>query len=907
MAFDISKLFRRKRRPLSAAAFELFDADWYRRQTSEPIPPGRERHHFETVGRQKDLSPHPLFDPVWYRRRNPDVTHSDLDTIEHFLFHGHFERRSPHPYVDLEHLARQLGTDQPPLARYLAGAWRDGITAHPLFNPVHLVKAGLISPDREPLAQYLALPERTQIPPHPMVDPALLGRRFADRGETVTDPILHYLTGHGWKEVQPHPCFDQIYYLHANPDVAETGWNPLAHYLTTGHREGRLPLPDFDLGRLRRMLPGPAPADLDIVSFWLTEGLDPVAIMRALDDWDQRIVALAARIRLDGYAAALAELEFEAPTEPRGQGYSVWRTMARALCLFHVGMVDEALAFASELPADLTGDLGVSSLRRRVLTLDGDHNEALFETVAARPSGPPPERPRIAVYTALFGPYDRLPPVMAPTPGIDYICFTDQPVNSDGWQVRKVPRRTDNDNLEAKRYKLFPWEALHGYDYSLHVDACSVLAGDLGSWFDRFLIGCDFVAWAHPERASFIDECFAVHVAGKYKPAPLYAQAARYLSSGVPPRTGLVEASLLWRRHESTDVRRLMAAWWAEIECTTTRDQISLGALFHLEAQRPAIMPPAYGNSRANAWIRKIAHAVPGAARRPALAAGARRCSIIYAEDQRTTGTTVMRGFQAVDILRAHGVEVAIRSDFEMADEVVILTKGLLQTITPERIAALTDRGNRVLADFVDMPARPDLVPLLDGLIASSIEGYCDLADQFPATPRYHLTHTVDPRLPAGHARSPSDTPRIGYLGELPNTVLTPGIAGRVTVVPVDTRHSGSDWLDRIGDFECHYAVRLPRKGESCKPFLKGFTAAHLGAAVIVDAANREARYYLGADYPFTAASLAPDDILATIDRVHAAWGTPLWDDVLAVMAHVAERSSADRFVKEFRLMLDAV
>ena len=36
------------------------------------------------------------------------------------------------------------------------------------------------------------------------------------------------------------------------------------------------------------------------------------------------------------------------------------------------------------------------------------------------------------------------------------------------------------------------------------------------------------------------------------------------------------------------------------------------------------------------------------------------------------------------------------------------------------------------------------------GLIASSIEGYCDLADQFPATPRYHLTHTVDPRLPAG-------------------------------------------------------------------------------------------------------------------------------------------------------------
>ena len=55
-------------------------------------------------------------------------------------------------------------------------------------------------------------------------------------------------------------------------------------------------------------------------------------------------------------------------------------------------------------------------------------------------------------------------------------------------------------------------------------------------------------------------------------------------------------------------------------------------------------------------------------------------------------------------------------------------------------------------------------------------------------------------------------------------------------------------------------------------------------------------------------AFLRPEGKTEAVSYTHLdVYKRQLWDDVLAVMAHVAERSSADRFVKEFRLMLDAV
>ncbi len=577
--------------------------------------------------------------------------------------------------------------------------------------------------------------------------------------------------------------------------------------------------------------------------------------------------------------------------------------LLRSYLLLRNGDPGEAMRCVGRI-ADNLSDHRERSLFEELFLVDPDPNRGRFAEVSRR-RATPTESERIAVYTVLVGAYDDLPPVLTHSDLADFVCFTDQDVDGRGWVVRPIRHSGLDDVVEAKQYKLFPWRFLEGYDYSMYVDANTLLFGNIDRLIQEYLLGNDFVGWGHPHRCDVFAECLAIIALRKFDPSRLMAQLRHYRGDGLGADTGLIEASFLWRRHDSEPVRKLMDAWWRHITRFTSRDQVSLGHLMSRGHLRPRIMPGQFGSSRVNEWFEKTAHA-PARRTRSAPRHRPRSCRMVYAADARLAGSTVMRCFQASEILRRHDttLPIVVTTGMDACNSLVILSKSVLQCLEPEQLTGLRKRGNIVFADFIDAPVNPEIVGLVDGLIASSISAYRDYLRLFPNVAVVHLTHTTDPRLPDP---APSRGFTAAYFGELTNTLDGPRIRQQVDMVAVDTSTQDTEWLNRVTAYRCHYAVRRSPRPEGHKPFLKGFTAARYGAPVIVDSENTESRHYLGPDYPFIVDAGSEESVVEGILSARDAFGGSDWQDAVERMRHVRARSDHAWYCREFKALLKSL
>ncbi len=147
------------------------------------------------------------FDALHYKSRYGDIGGSGIDAIDHYLYFGVREQRSPHPLFDSQfYLSRYPEVSKSridPFVHYLAFGWKEGRDPHPAFCGRY----------------YL----------HQV--PSLL--------QGSISPISHY-SNVGWKlNLSPHPLFDGGRYLAAAPDVKGAGINPLIHFLWEGLSERR--------------------------------------------------------------------------------------------------------------------------------------------------------------------------------------------------------------------------------------------------------------------------------------------------------------------------------------------------------------------------------------------------------------------------------------------------------------------------------------------------------------------------------------------------------------------------------------------------------------------------------------------------------------------------------------------
>lgn len=170
------------------------------------------------------------------------------------------------------------------------------------------------------------------------------------------------------------------------------------------------------------------------------------------------------------------------------------------------------------------------------------------------------------VYTAIFSNYEELKTPTVITEGWSYICYTNQPLESDVWKI--VYCAVDDPIIAARLVK-------HTYftrfGKSLWLDGSMQIQCDLNKFWDANFIS-PFTVVQHPLRNCIYTEATACIGNKRGNDKDIRSQADHYRKLGIPDCFGLIQSGILLR--ENTDeVRRFCDTWHGEIK-RSTRDQL---------------------------------------------------------------------------------------------------------------------------------------------------------------------------------------------------------------------------------------------------------------------------------------------------------------------------------------------
>jgi hypothetical protein len=198
-----------------------------------------------------------------------------------------------------------------------------------------------------------------------------------------------------------------------------------------------------------------------------------------------------------------------------------------------------------------------------------------------------------AVYTALFGGYERLleQPVAASS-DVEFICFTDDPgLTSTTWQVHVVEPHLPGDMVRSARVlKIRGHEALDAFHETLWIDNSVLLKRDPAELLDEWLSDGDLAMPAHSFRATVAAEFDAVLATGRDDRERVDEQFEVY-SVHHPER---LEGAVLWTailaRRRSPAVSRAMERWLDHVLRYSRRDQLSIGYVLEETGVVPTVI-----------------------------------------------------------------------------------------------------------------------------------------------------------------------------------------------------------------------------------------------------------------------------------------------------------------------------
>lgn len=178
-------------------------------------------------------------------------------------------------------------------------------------------------------------------------------------------------------------------------------------------------------------------------------------------------------------------------------------------------------------------------------------------------------------YTAVFGDYDVLNPCPEGLPNAEFYCFTDSAgIRASGWNVIGVdfiyrdPRRT------ARLFKLAPHMLFPRARSSVWLDGNLRVEREFFEYLERYK-DYSFSCFRHSRRKNVYEEATACIKHGKDEIGLIRRQVERYRSLEVPESAGLINSSVLLRKHQSEQVVRFQEKWLKETDEQCSRDQIS--------------------------------------------------------------------------------------------------------------------------------------------------------------------------------------------------------------------------------------------------------------------------------------------------------------------------------------------
>jgi|TARA_R110000851_G_scaffold162382_1_gene306115 hypothetical protein len=187
------------------------------------------------------------------------------------------------------------------------------------------------------------------------------------------------------------------------------------------------------------------------------------------------------------------------------------------------------------------------------------------------------------VYTSIFGEYDKV--TKQSSDGWDWKCFSEE---------NSIPLYEDN-NRNAKRFKVLPHRHLQNYEYSIFIDGNMDVRGNLDDLIEKYLSDSNVAFFSHKnnkldsrncayEEAQTILDLGAKNMKltpgrGMYNykdnPKIIVKQFDKYSKLNYPENNGLITGMVILRRHNEKDCIQTMEDWWKEIKYGSKRDQLS--------------------------------------------------------------------------------------------------------------------------------------------------------------------------------------------------------------------------------------------------------------------------------------------------------------------------------------------
>lgn len=223
------------------------------------------------------------------------------------------------------------------------------------------------------------------------------------------------------------------------------------------------------------------------------------------------------------------------------------------------------------------------------------------------------KEPKIVVYTCITGGYDNILEPTIITPGVDYICFTDDlNMKSKVWKFKEIPAEllSYSKVKQQRGVKILAHRYLPEYDISIWVDGAVIVRGNVKEYLktldtDNYTV----LIPEHPARKCIYAEkevCVKMKKIKNDGVALADKQMKRYKDEGFPVNFGLVQTNVMIRKHNDQYSKDLMEKWWAEVKDYSHRDQLSFNyALWKIGNKKFKALIKTTCNSKTFNWIKK--------------------------------------------------------------------------------------------------------------------------------------------------------------------------------------------------------------------------------------------------------------------------------------------------------------
>ena len=186
---------------------------------------------------------------------------------------------------------------------------------------------------------------------------------------------------------------------------------------------------------------------------------------------------------------------------------------------------------------------------------------------------------KICVYTCITGSYDNLKEVKVNEENIDYICFTNnKQLTSSTWKIIYIEDDKLSNHYLSRKLKMIGDSYIdENYTLSIWIDASVIFKKSVKEFLNEYFDYKNdvFLACKHHLRNSIAEEAKACIRYKKGNKERIDKLLSFYKQENFKDDLGLLEMTLIVKRHNNPLVRKTMKLWFDMILNYSERDQLS--------------------------------------------------------------------------------------------------------------------------------------------------------------------------------------------------------------------------------------------------------------------------------------------------------------------------------------------